>query len=161
LLSVFEEEIGAIIVQTRKLLDEEPDPRKKLEIFVIRHLTTMKKNKNLAEVIQIELRQTTKLIKEYRNNKFSEYIDIIAEIIVLGQQQNIFRKDIIPGITKRAIFGALDEISREKTNSSFKISLLLCLNLRKIRLRYQNNLKFTCSTRSLGNNLITDFFTQY
>ncbi len=112
LLSVFEEEIGAIIVQTRKLLDEEPDPRKKLEIFVIRHLTTMKKNKNLAEVIQIELRQTTKLIKEYRNNKFSEYIDIIAEIIVLGQQQNIFRKDIIPGITKRAIFGALDEISR-------------------------------------------------
>jgi TetR/AcrR family fatty acid metabolism transcriptional regulator len=112
LLSVFEEEIGSIISQTRKLLEEEQDPRKKLEIFIIKHLTTMKKNKNLAEVIQIELRQTTKLIKEYRNTTFNEYIDIIAEIIIQGQQENIFRKDILPNIAKRSLFGALDEVSR-------------------------------------------------
>lgn len=112
LLSVFEEEIGAIIIQTRKLIEQEDDPCKKLEIFIMRHLATMKKNKNLAEVIQIELRQTTKLVKDYRNNKFNEYLDIVAEIIELGQQQNIFRKDILPGIAKRIIFGALDEISR-------------------------------------------------
>jgi len=112
LLSVFEEEIGAIVRQTRKLLEEENDPRKKLEIFVFRHLETMKKNKNLAEVIQIELRQTNKLIKDYRNTKFNEYIDIVSEIIEQGQQQKIFRRDIIPGIAKRALFGGLDEISR-------------------------------------------------
>ncbi len=134
LLSVFEEEIGAIIVQTRKLLEDEPDPRKKLEIFVIKHLTTMKKNKNLAEVIQIELRQTTKLIKEYRNTKFIEYIDIIAEIIEQGQEQNIFRKDIVPGITKRAIFGALDEITRVwnvslETNYSIEDAGLQTINI--------------------------------
>ncbi len=134
LLSVFEEEIGAIIVQTRKLLEAEPDPRKKLEIFVFKHLTTMKKNKNLAEVIQIELRQTTKLIKEYRNTKFIEYIDIIAEIIEQGQEQNIFRKDIVPGITKRAIFGALDEITRVwnvslETNYSIEDAGLQTINI--------------------------------
>ncbi len=134
LLSVFEEEIGAIIIQTRKLLEAEPDPRKKLEIFVFKHLTTMKKNKNLAEVIQIELRQTTKLIKEYRNTKFIEYIDIIAEIIEQGQEQNIFRKDIVPGITKRAIFGALDEITRVwnvslETNYSIEDAGLQTINI--------------------------------
>jgi TetR/AcrR family transcriptional regulator, fatty acid metabolism regulator protein len=112
LLSVFEEEIGLLIKQTRKLLEAEHDPRKKLEIFVVKHLTTMKKNKNLAEVIQIELRQSTKLIKEYRNSKFNEYIDIIAEIIEQGQQQKIFRQDVLPNIAKRTIFGALDEVSR-------------------------------------------------
>jgi len=112
LLSVFEEEIGTIIIQTRKLLDEEQDARKRLEIFVVKHLTTMKKNKYLAEVIQIELRQTTKLVKEYRNSKFNEYIDIIAEIIEQGQRQNIFRQDIKPNLAKRTIFGALDEVSR-------------------------------------------------
>lgn len=112
LLSVFEEEIGAIITQTHKLLEEESDPRKKLEIFIFKHLTTMKKNKNLAEVIQIELRQTNKLIKDYRNSKFNEYIEIVATIITEGQQAGIFKKDIIPGIAKRALFGALDEISR-------------------------------------------------
>jgi TetR/AcrR family fatty acid metabolism transcriptional regulator len=112
LISVFEEEIGGLIEQVSQALAMEPDPRKQLEIFATRHLMTMKKNKNLAEVIQIELRQSTKLIKEYRNNKFSEYIDIISTIIKTGQAQGIYRAEIKPGIAKRAFFGALDEISR-------------------------------------------------
>jgi TetR/AcrR family fatty acid metabolism transcriptional regulator len=112
LISVFEEEIGDLIEQVVKALAVEPDPRKQLEIFATKHLTMMKKNKNLAEVIQIELRQSAKLIKEYRNNKFSEYIDIISTIIKAGQAQKIYRPDIKPGIAKRAFFGALDEISR-------------------------------------------------
>jgi TetR/AcrR family fatty acid metabolism transcriptional regulator len=112
LISVFEEEIGGLIEQVSKILALEPDPRKQLEIFATRHLTMMKKNKNLAEVIQIELRQSAKLIKEYRNNKFSEYIDIISTIIKAGQAQGLYRADIKPGIAKRAFFGALDEISR-------------------------------------------------
>jgi len=112
LISVFEEEIGCLIEQVSQALAMEPDPRKQLEIFATKHLTMMKKNKNLAEVIQIELRQSTKLIKEYRNNKFSEYIDIISTIIKTGQAQGIYRADIKSGIAKRAFFGALDEISR-------------------------------------------------
>ena len=112
LRSVFEEEINTIIQHTRKLIGAEQDPRKKLEIFIVTHLSYMKKNKNLAEVMHIELRQSTKLIKDYRNLKFNEYIDIIAEIICQGQQQKIFRKDILPNIAKRTLFGALDEVSR-------------------------------------------------
>lgn len=112
LISVFEVEIGNLIEQVTKSLSTEPDPRKQLRIFASKHLTMMKKNKNLAEVIQIELRQSTKLIKDYRNKKFSEYIDIISSIIKAGQAQNVFRADIKPGIAKRAFFGALDEISR-------------------------------------------------
>ncbi len=112
LISVFEEEIGTLIEQVSKALAVETDPRKQLEIFATKHLTMMKKNKNLAEVIQIELRQSAKLIKEYRNNKFNEYIDIVSTIIKEGQAQHIYRADIKPGIAKRAFFGALDEISR-------------------------------------------------
>ncbi len=112
LLSVFEEEIGNMIVQIQQILAKETDPRKMLEVFTIRHLMVMKKNKNLAEVIQIELRQTDKLIKEYRNTKFNQYINIIADIIALGQEQNIYRGDIQPEIAKRVFFGSLDEISR-------------------------------------------------
>jgi TetR/AcrR family fatty acid metabolism transcriptional regulator len=112
LISVFEEEIGGLIEQVSKALAVEPDPRKQLEIFASKHLTMMKKNRNLAEVIQIELRQSAKHVKEYRNNKFSEYLDIVSTIIKAGQAQEIYRADIKPGIAKRAFFGALDEISR-------------------------------------------------
>lgn len=112
LISVFEEEIGFLIEQVKILLSKESDPRKMLEIFINKHLREMKKNRNLAEVIQVELRQSNNLIKDYRNNKFNEYINILAEIITLGQQKGIFRKDIIPDLAKSIIFGSLDETAR-------------------------------------------------
>jgi len=112
LLSVFEQEIGRLIEQVTALLEKEEDPRRMLEIFIRKHLAEMKKNRNLAEVIQIELRQTNKLIRDYRNNQFSEYLNILSRIIKKGQREKIFRQDIMPGIAKRAIFGGLDEISR-------------------------------------------------
>ena len=112
LLSVFEEEVGKIVEKTEKLLSKEDNPEKMLEIYTLQHLTAMKKSKNLAEVIQIELRQSNKVIRDYRDNKFSEYIGIIAEIIKKGQKSGIYRKDINPDIAKRTYFGALDEVSR-------------------------------------------------
>ena len=112
LLSVFEEKIGKLVEQINSQIEQEKDPRRMLELFIGNHLREMKKNKNLAEVIQIDIRQTNKMIKEYRNNKFSEYLNIIATIIKKGQKQKVFRQDILPGIAKRAIFGALDEIAR-------------------------------------------------
>ncbi len=112
LLSVFEEEVGKIVEKTTKLLSNEEDPRKMLEIYTVQHLTAMKKNKNLAEVIQIELRQTHKVINEYRNNKFNEYIGIIANIIKEGQQTGVYKSDVKPDLAKRIFFGALDEVSR-------------------------------------------------
>jgi len=112
LLSVFEQKIGKLIEQITAQLKQEENPRRMLELFIVNHLREMKKNKNLAEVIQIELRQTNKVIKDYRNNKFSEYLNIISSIIIQGQSKKVFRQDILPGIAKRAIFGALDEIAR-------------------------------------------------
>ncbi|PIE57624.1 MAG: TetR family transcriptional regulator [Desulfobulbus propionicus] len=112
LISVFEQEIGKLIENILILLEDETDPTKKLELFIHRHLEEMKKNKNLAEVIHIELRQTNKLIRDYRKNKFSDYLNIIADIIIQGQSEGSFRADIDPDIAKQMLFGTLDEISR-------------------------------------------------
>lgn len=112
LISVLEEEIGKIIEQIEKAIEQETDAEKMLMIFIEKHLTAMKQNKNLAEVIHIELRQSDRLVKEYRNTTFKAYIDLISDIIEKGQAQGIYRKDIMPGIAKRAFFGALDEVSR-------------------------------------------------
>jgi TetR/AcrR family fatty acid metabolism transcriptional regulator len=51
-------------------------------------------------------------MKEYKNEKFIQYLDIIEDIIGEGQRRGIFRKDVIPKVAKRAFFGALDEVSR-------------------------------------------------
>lgn len=112
LLSVFDEEIGKFIADVKKSIEQEENPRKMIEIYALKHMTMIKENRSLAEIIQMELRQSHKLIKEYRKTIFSEYVDIISAIIRKGQQIGIFRKEIQPGIAKRAFFGALDEMSR-------------------------------------------------
>ncbi|NLX19239.1 MAG: TetR/AcrR family transcriptional regulator [Desulfobulbus sp.] len=111
LLSVFEQEVGKLIEHIGQLLEKENDPKKKLTLFIMLHLEEMKKNRYLAEVIHVELRQTNKLIKEYRKNKFNEYLNIITAIITQGQEAGVFRADIQPEIARQLIFGALDEIS--------------------------------------------------
>mgnify|MGYP001822730005 FL=1 len=112
LISVLEEEIGKIIEQIEKAIEQESDPVKMMTIFIEKHLSAMKQNKNLAEVIHIELRQSDRLVKEYRNTSFKQYIDVISTIIKKGQEAGIYRTDILPDIAKRAFFGALDEVSR-------------------------------------------------
>ncbi len=112
LISVFDQEIGKIINQVRELIGQEDDPRRMIEIFAVKHLSMLKENRSLAEIIQMELRQSNKLIKEYRKTRFSEYVDIISTIIKKGQEMRIFRQDVKTGIAKRAFFGALDEMAR-------------------------------------------------
>lgn len=112
LISVFDIEIGKIISQVKELIEKETNPCRMLEIYALRHLSLLKENRSLAEIIQMELRQNNKLIKEYRINKFSEYVDIISAIIRQGQEMNIFSKSVQPGVAKRAFFGALDEMAR-------------------------------------------------
>ena len=112
LISVFDIEIGKIIVQVKELIEKESNPCRMLEIYALKHLSLLKDNRSLAEIIQMELRQNNKLIKEYRTTKFSEYVDIISAIIRQGQEMNLFSKSVQPGVAKRAFFGALDEMAR-------------------------------------------------
>ncbi len=112
LISIFEEEIGKIILQVKLAIEQEDDPRQMLEVFARHHLSLVEEKRELAEVLQMELRQSNKFMKEYRNTKFIEYVDIISAIIHKGQEMKLFRADVLPGVAKRAFFGALDEMSR-------------------------------------------------
>lgn len=112
LFSLFAQETEKLIAEVSTLLNAEKDVQKKLAIFIGHHLQAMRKNRPLAEVIHIELRQTSKLIREYRSSAFSAYPNLIAAIITEGQEQGIYRRDLDVELAKLALFGALDESSR-------------------------------------------------
>lgn len=112
LISLFEEEMQLILERVRAAVAAESNPAKKLERFAIAHLSLVEENQELAEIIQVEIRQSSKFMKEYKNEKFHEYLNLISAIIKEGQAQGVFRRDIEPGVAKRAFFGALDEMSR-------------------------------------------------
>ena len=112
LISLFEEQMKAVIDNMEDQLSGINDPAEKLERFASTHLDLIENNKDMAEIIQVELRQSDKFMKEYRNEKFIQYLNIIEDIISEGQQMGLFKKDVIPRVAKRAFFGALDEVSR-------------------------------------------------
>lgn len=112
LISLFEEQMKVVLDNMALQVAKIDDPAEKLEKFASTHLGLIEMNKDMAEIIQVELRQSGKFMKEYKNERFMEYLDIIGDIIIEGQKSGIFKKDVIPGVAKRAFFGALDEVSR-------------------------------------------------
>jgi TetR/AcrR family fatty acid metabolism transcriptional regulator len=112
LISLFEEQMTVVLENMREQLSQEEDVVEKIQKFALTHLKLIELNKHMAEIIQVELRQSTKFMKEYKNEKFLQYLNLIAEIIREGQVKGIFKKEVIPGVAKRAFFGALDEMSR-------------------------------------------------
>lgn len=111
LISLFEEEMTRIIHRTKQEINEVEGFENKIRTFIQVHLNLIAENKDLAEVLQIELRQSYKFMKEYMGTKLNEYLNIISSIIIQGQKNGEVRSDIIPGIAKRLLFGALDELS--------------------------------------------------
>jgi TetR/AcrR family fatty acid metabolism transcriptional regulator len=112
LISLFEEKMQEVLDNMEKQINSETDPFAKIEKFAFLHLRLIQDNKDMAEIIQVELRQSDKFMKDYHNEKFTQYLDLIGTIIQEGKQKGLFREDVIPGIAKRAFFGALDEMSR-------------------------------------------------
>lgn len=111
LIHVFEESLDRIIQDIAQDLEILADPREKLQTFIEHHLRLLKEHRELAEVLQVELRQSHKFMKEYEPRHWVRYLNIIAGILKEGQDQGLFRTDFSPGIWKRAVFGALDEIA--------------------------------------------------
>jgi len=112
LISLFEEKMKEVLDNMKNQISLERDPLKKIEKFALVHLKMIQDNKDIAEIIQVELRQSSKFMKNYHNTKFLEYLDLIGHIIQEGKEKGLVREDIFPGIAKRAFFGALDEMSR-------------------------------------------------
>ena len=100
-----------IIRRMKEEVVKEEGFENKIRKFIQIHLEVIANNTELAEVLQIELRQSHKFMKDYMGTTLNDYLNIISGIISQGQRNGEVRADIIPGIAKRILFGALDEIS--------------------------------------------------
>ncbi len=111
LIQVFEEAMSVILSTLQEKMKDVDNPVDKLRIYIENHFELATNYPDLAEVIQVELRQSAKFMKEYKNEPFRNYLNIIRDIIMEGQREGIFREDVDPGLMKRVIFGTLDEIT--------------------------------------------------
>lgn len=113
LISLFEHKMEHILQRFHSHLHKIVDPVEKLYGLIDMFFELIEEDKDLADVFQVELRQSTKFLKDYRNQKFIDYLSMIASIIREGIEKGFFRSDLNIKVVKIMIFGALDEVARQ------------------------------------------------
>ena len=124
LIAIFEEKMGELILELENRLQKIEDPKEKLFAFIHQHFSQIEAKPQLAQVFQVELRQSHRFFREYRPQKLWEYLQILQDIIIQGQQEGCFRKNLQVKIIQWTLFGALDEMSIHWVLSRDKTSLV-------------------------------------
>jgi TetR/AcrR family transcriptional regulator, fatty acid metabolism regulator protein len=69
------------------------------------------RDRNLAIVFQVELRQTTKFMEQFSRTGFGDYLALIQRTIEDAQARGLFRKTLNARTASKVFFGALDEMA--------------------------------------------------
>jgi TetR/AcrR family transcriptional regulator, fatty acid metabolism regulator protein len=131
LLALFDEKWGSIIEGIRKKISRLDDPNKKLKAIFSQVVIMFKKNRQLAELFMVDVKQSSIFLNNYTINRVVEFLDIIEEVLVEGKQKGVYRRDLDTRVAKMIIFGAAQGIllswvlgeSAAVKNKTFKFSI--------------------------------------
>ena len=123
LVSLFERTMKDAIAEGRAALAGATDPRDRLQRIARLHLERLGRDRDLAVVFQVELRQSTKFMERFSSSYLREYLGLIRESIEAGQAAGLFRAEISPTAAAKVLFGALDEMATNWMLSRRRYSL--------------------------------------
>ena len=86
------------------------DPKEQLEVIARLHLEGAAVNRNMAILMQTEMRQSARFIAEFSQKHLVRYIQMVREVVRRGQQSGAFRHDVSDGVVAHCLFGAIDEL---------------------------------------------------
>lgn len=111
LISLFEDRITRLLTLLREeitRLESSPDRVRRVIEF---QLGLLEGERDLAEVITVNLRQSSRFLKQFASRRFTEYLELMASVIADGQHAGELRSDVSARVMARVIFGALDGIA--------------------------------------------------
>ncbi len=111
LRSLFEDRVGRLLAFVKEGLGKHERASDKLAAVIELQLGVYEGEPELAEVMTVILRQSTKLLKEHARPGFTAYLDAIATIVTDGQKNGEFRSDVSPHFVARSLFGAIDALA--------------------------------------------------
>jgi TetR/AcrR family fatty acid metabolism transcriptional regulator len=123
LISIFERTMNDAIAEGRAAVARLTDPVERLRSIARVHLERLGRDRQLAVVFQIELRQSTKFMERFSSTHLREYLGIIRDVIADGQSRRAFRRQVNPTLAAKIFFGALDEMATNWILSRRKYSL--------------------------------------
>ena len=131
LLALFDEKWGSIIHEIKIKLNRLNDPNKKLKTIFSQVVTMFRRNRQLAELFMVDIKQSSIFMNNYTINRIVEFLDLIEDVLEEGKSKGVYRKDLDTRVAKMIIFGAAQGIllswvlseSSAARNQTFKFSL--------------------------------------
>ena len=123
LVSIFEKTMREALAEGRVAVADLDEPRERLRRFARLHLARLGRDRNLAVVFQVELRQSTKFMERFSSTLLRDYLGLIRAAIAEGQTAGAFRSDLKPTVAAKMLFGALDEMATNWILSRRRYSL--------------------------------------
>jgi TetR/AcrR family transcriptional regulator, fatty acid metabolism regulator protein len=112
LISLFESRMERVVrVLTAATGAAGPGARDRLVAFLEAYAALVVENPALAEVLTVELRQSSKFMKEYQSRQFGDFLKLLAGLVSDGQEAGEFARELPAPVVARAIFGMLDELA--------------------------------------------------
>lgn len=131
LLALFDEKWGGIIDEIKKKIGRFDDPNEKLKAVFSLVVSMFKKDRHLAEIFLLDVKQSSIFLNNYTINRVVEFINIIEDILEEGKGKGIYHRNLDTRVAKMVIFGAAQGIllswvlseSKAIKDKTFKFSL--------------------------------------
>ena len=123
LVSIFEKTMTDAIAAGRQGIAALPDAPAQLRAIARMHLDRLGRDRALAVVFQVELRQSTKFMERFSTTQLREYLGVIRDVIAEGQASGHLRADVNATFAAKLFFGMLDEMATNWILSKRKYSL--------------------------------------
>jgi TetR/AcrR family transcriptional regulator, fatty acid metabolism regulator protein len=111
LISLFERRMQQVNDLLRAAVAPVKAPTEQLRVFIKTYLQLVHDEPTAVEVLTIELRQSSKFMKEYENPQFADFLRLLGGIIQAAQDTGELDRSIPAHVAARMIFGVLDELA--------------------------------------------------
>ncbi|GAB4350601.1 MAG: hypothetical protein Kow0099_34250 [Candidatus Abyssubacteria bacterium] len=110
LIAIFNERIGELNRSAREAIRRVDSSEEKLALLIDSAFSMMENDRGLAEVVTIELRQSSKFFSSSAISSVIEFLDIVTEVIKEGQQKGVYRVDIDARMVALTALGAFENL---------------------------------------------------
>lgn len=111
LVTLFREKMAEFVGFLKNAVAKEAHADGKIRRLIRYHFKILESNSELAEVVQVELRQGHKFFRGASAQEVGGYFDLIASILEEGISAGLFRKDLKVKVATKVLFGAVDQMT--------------------------------------------------
>src|SRR5467141_2818201 len=111
LVTLFREKMAEWVASVRREIAAERDPVAKIRKIVALHFRVLEESPDLAEVVQVELRQGQKFFRGASAQEIGAYFALIGSVREEGVAEGRFRSGLPVKVATKILFGAMDQMA--------------------------------------------------